>query len=118
MYNLSVCCKKITFGKSHPWSMRPSSHQPSNPAYHIEDCWISIGCDTCLHAWLQTQILNGTYESIFTCYLDRLTNPVPSVLNIMRLCLPGTVQDAGSHKIGGHRPTKRGCFLRYFVQKE
>ena len=71
-----------------------------------------------LYAWLQTQILNGTYESIFTYYLDRLTNPVPSVLNIMRLCLPGTVQDAGSHKIGGHRPTKRGCFLHYFLQKE
>ena len=100
--------------KNNIWKISPSV----NPAYYIEDCRISLGCDTCLHAWLQTQILNGTYESIFTCYLDRLTNPVPSVLNIMRLCLPGTVQDAGSHKIGGHRPTKRGCFLRYFVQKE
>ena len=33
--------KKIILGTSDAWSMRRSSHQPSDPAYHIEDCRIS-----------------------------------------------------------------------------
>ena len=33
--------KKMTLGTSDAWSMRGSSHQPSNSAYYIEDCRIS-----------------------------------------------------------------------------
>jgi hypothetical protein len=32
--------KKIILGTSDAWSMRQSSHRPSNPAYYIEDCRI------------------------------------------------------------------------------
>lgn len=39
------CCnklwKEIIFETSDAWSMRQSFHRPSNPAYHIQDCWIS-----------------------------------------------------------------------------
>ena len=34
--------KKKILGTSNAWSMSRSSHQPSDPAYYIEDCWISV----------------------------------------------------------------------------
>ena len=34
--------KKILLGTSDTWSMSCLSQQPSEPAYYIEDCWISI----------------------------------------------------------------------------
>ena len=34
--------KKLMLGKSDAWSMSRSSHQPSEPAYYIEDCRIFI----------------------------------------------------------------------------
>ena len=34
-------CEKKILGTSDAWSMRQSSHQPSDPGYVIEDCWIS-----------------------------------------------------------------------------
>ena len=33
--------KKIILGTSDPWSLSPSSHRTSDPAYYIEDCRIS-----------------------------------------------------------------------------
>ena len=33
--------KKIMLGSSDAWSMSRLSHQPSDPAYYIEDCRIS-----------------------------------------------------------------------------
>ena len=33
--------EKTILGTSDAWSMRRSSHRPINPAYYIEDCWIS-----------------------------------------------------------------------------
>ena len=32
---------KIILGPSDAWSMRQSTQQSSDPAYHSEDCWIS-----------------------------------------------------------------------------
>ena len=37
---LQEIMKKLILGTSDAWSMRQSSHRPSNPAYYIEDCWI------------------------------------------------------------------------------
>ena len=50
------------------------------------------------------------HMSIFTCYLDRLTNPVPSVLNIMRLCLPELFKMPAVIKLGGTDPLKGAVF--------
>ena len=36
--------KKIILGTSDAWSMSRSSQRPSDPAYYIEDCRISILC--------------------------------------------------------------------------
>ena len=41
---LQEIMKKIILGTSDAWSMRQSTERPSNPAYYIEDCWISGGC--------------------------------------------------------------------------
>ena len=37
---LQEIMKKIILGTSDAWSMSRSSHQPSDPAYYIEDCRI------------------------------------------------------------------------------
>ena len=39
---LQEIMKKKILGTSDAWSIRQSSHQPSNPAYYIEDCRIFI----------------------------------------------------------------------------
>ena len=41
---LQEIMKKIILGTSDAWSMKRLFHQPSNPAYYIEDCWISKFC--------------------------------------------------------------------------
>ena len=79
-------------------------HQRGKQFVAIEVKWILY---VCMLGFKLKFLMVYIYSRVFllASNLDSLMNPVPSVLNIMRLCLPGTVQDAGSHKIGGHRPT-------------
>ena len=67
-------------------------------------------------AWLQTQILNGTYESIFTCYLDRLTKF--RLFSILCVCvyqelfkMPAVI------KFGGTDPLKGAVFCVILSKK-
>ena len=55
---LQEIMKKIILGTSDAWSMRRSSHRPSDPAYYIKDCPISntIGAKTFLLKSVSTKV--------------------------------------------------------------
>ena len=79
---LQEIIKKIILGTSHTWSMRRSSHWPSNPAYYIEDCRI-FG-----HPKSPTCSILSLDKIKYTNYLGLDITQLLLVINLLAIYLP------------------------------
>ena len=81
--------KKLILGTSDAWSMSRLAHQPSDPAYYIEDWLISKGVD---ETHLIVQSLHATcYSSIIQNYKIMLPNLVAECTAVSKFTGGGSI---------------------------
>ena len=103
----SVCPHLTTVHvTSYAWSMRQSSHRPSNPAYYIEDCWIfgllsgaALYCDwLCRSKFISRVPERGPNVLSLSCWIFNkahlciIESKIGDPQNSQKIVKPNTVQ--------------------------